>query len=55
MLDKSFNLLFYLKKPKNYSGGKMPTYLRITVNDEAKEITTKKQCGPPNGIQNQIN
>lgn len=27
MLSKTFNLLFYLKKPKNYVNGKMPIYL----------------------------
>ena len=46
MLDKSFSLLFYLKKPKNYVNGKMPIYLRITVNGVAKEITTKRECEP---------
>ncbi len=32
MLDKSFGLLFYLKKPKNYCKGVVPIYLRITVD-----------------------
>ena len=46
MLDKSFSLLFYLKKPKNYLHGKMPIYLRITVDGRANEITTKRECEP---------
>lgn len=34
MLEESFGLLFYLKKPKNYSKGQLPIYLRITVGEE---------------------
>jgi hypothetical protein len=32
MLEKSFGLLFYLKKPKNCEGGPVPVYLRIMVS-----------------------
>src|SRR5437764_15287083 len=46
MLEKSFSLLFYLKKPKNYQKGLMPIYLRITVDEIAKEISTGRQCDP---------
>lgn len=46
MLEKSFSLLFYLKKPKNYSNGVMPIYLRITVDGIAKEISTGRNCDP---------
>jgi hypothetical protein len=46
MLGKSFSLLFYLKKPKNYVNGKIPIYLRITVDGTPKEITTKRKCEP---------
>lgn len=46
MLEKSFSLLFYLKKPKNYSIGKMPVYLRITVDGIPKEISTGRNCDP---------
>jgi site-specific recombinase XerD len=46
MLDKSFSLLFYLKKPKKYVSGKISIYLRITVNGIRKEITTKRECDP---------
>lgn len=46
MLEKSFGLLFYLKKPKKYHGGKMPVYLRITVDGVAKEMVTHRKCEP---------
>lgn len=46
MLEKSFSLLFYLKKPKNYLKGNMPVYLRITVDGIPKEISTGRQCDP---------
>ena len=46
MLEKSFSLLFYLKKPKNYLKGPMPIYLRITVDGIPKEICTGRQCDP---------
>lgn len=37
------NLLFYLKKPKNYSIGLVPIYLRITVSNKRAEISTGKE------------
>jgi len=46
MLEKSFSLLFYLKKPKNYHKGSIPIYLRITVDGIPKEISTGRQCDP---------
>jgi site-specific recombinase XerD len=46
MLDKSFGLLFYLKKPKNYKKGPVPIYLRITVDGIPKELSTKRVCEP---------
>ena len=46
MLEKTFSLLFYLKKPKNYLKGAMPIYLRITVDGIPKEISTGRQCDP---------
>src|SRR5688572_28769778 len=46
MLEKTFSLLFYLKKPKNYLKGIMPIYLRITVDGIPKEISTGRQCDP---------
>ncbi len=46
MLEKSFGLLFYLKKPKNYVKGTMPIYIRITVDGIPKEIAVKRECDP---------
>lgn len=46
MLETTFSILFYLKKPKGYVSGVMPVYMRITVNGVPKEITTKRECEP---------
>lgn len=46
MLGKNFSLLFFLKKPKNHVSGDMPIYMRITVDGQAKEMTTSRQCDP---------
>lgn len=46
MLETSFSILFYLKKPKGYSRGEVPVYMRITVNGARKEIGTKHSCEP---------
>jgi len=46
MLDKSFGLLFYLKRPKNYVKGEVPIYLRITVDGTPKELSIKRSCDP---------
>jgi site-specific recombinase XerD len=46
MLEKSIGFLFYLKKPKNYTEGGLPIYLRITVSGEAKELSIKRLCEP---------
>ena len=43
-MEKSFGLLFYLKKPKNFKEGQRPVYLRITVNGISSEICTKRKC-----------
>src|SRR3989337_4174976 len=42
MLEKSFTILFYLKKPKNYLKGPIPVYLRITVDGVPKELSVKR-------------
>jgi hypothetical protein len=46
MLEKSFSILFYLKKPKGYEKGAMPIYVRITVDGVPKELATKRTCEP---------
>ncbi len=45
-MKTTFSLLFYLKKPKNYTGGLMPVYVRITVDDQRSETTTGRECDP---------
>jgi len=46
MLGKSFSLLFFLKKPKNYASGDMPVYMRITADGQPREMTTSRHCNP---------
>jgi hypothetical protein len=45
-MKTNFSLLFYLKKPKNYTDGTVPIYLRITVNGKRAETTTARSCDP---------
>ncbi|MEN0054501.1 MAG: phage integrase SAM-like domain-containing protein [Mucilaginibacter sp.] len=45
-MKTNFSLLFYLKKPKNYSDGLVPIYLRITVAGKRAETTTARSCDP---------
>jgi hypothetical protein len=42
MLEESFGLLIYLKKPKNYVEGPLPLYLRITVDGNVKELSLNR-------------
>lgn len=46
MLSKSFSMLFYLKKQKNYVQGKQPIYLRITINAVRMELSMQRECDP---------
>lgn len=45
-MSKNYSLLFYLKKPKNYTSGPKPIYMRITVDGIPKEVSTGKECDP---------
>lgn len=45
-MEKSFSLLFYLKKPKHYLSGLIPIYLRITVDGISKEISISRGIEP---------
>jgi len=38
MVGKTFSLLLFLRKPKNYNAGTAPVFLRITVDGIPKEI-----------------
>lgn len=46
MLSKTFTLLFYLKKRSNYIGGRLPIYLRFTIDGQRIEMATKRECEP---------
>lgn len=46
MVGKTFSLFFYLKKPKNYTTGQIPVYLRITVDGIRKEISFGREWIP---------
>ena len=46
MLEKSFTILFYLKKQKKYVKGVQPIYLRLTVDGIPKELSTKQFWDP---------
>ncbi|MDQ1138646.1 site-specific integrase [Pedobacter agri] len=45
-MKTNFSLLFYLKKQKNYRGGHVPVYLRITVGGKRAEMTSGLECDP---------
>lgn len=45
-MKTTFSLLFYLRKPKNYTRGLIPVYLRITVNGQRSETTAGRECDP---------
>ena len=46
MLEQTLGILFYQKKPKRYTHGPIPVYLRLTVDGIQKEIATKHSCLP---------
>ncbi len=41
-MNKTFNLLFYVKKSKINAAGEVPIYLRITIDGKITEISTKR-------------
>jgi hypothetical protein len=42
----NFRLLFILNSRKNYRGGHLPVYLRISVSGKGAEITSGLECDP---------
>jgi len=46
MLEKSFGLLFFMRKPKNYKTGLLPIYIKITVDGQPKELSAKRKWDP---------
>ncbi|MFY1047566.1 site-specific integrase [Chryseobacterium sp. GP-SGM7] len=45
-MNKTFNLLFYVKKSKINAIGDIPIYLRITIDGKITEISTKRAVNP---------
>lgn len=45
-MNKTFNLLFYVRKSKINSLGEAPIYLRITIDGKKCEISTKRTIQP---------
>jgi len=45
-MNKTFNLLFFLKKSKIKANGTVPIYLRITIDGKPKEISSKRNIFP---------
>lgn len=45
-MQNSISLLFYLKKPKAYTSGTTPIYLRITTNGQRAEVSTGREWQP---------
>lgn len=45
-METNYSVLFYLKKPKGWTKGPAPIYMRITVNGDGKEVSTGRQCEP---------
>ena len=45
-MELNYSLLFYLKKPKNYTSGEIPVYMRFTVDGIPKECATTRTADP---------
>jgi site-specific recombinase XerD len=45
-MNKTFKILLFLRKPKNYKEGKMPIYLRLTIDGESFEMNISRECEP---------
>ncbi len=43
-MDKSFGCFFYLKKKGKSLNEELPVYLRITVDTDSVNISTKRKC-----------
>jgi hypothetical protein len=45
-MEKRFGLLFFQRKRRNLTNGEAPVYMKITVDGESVEISTKRKCTP---------
>lgn len=46
MVPKTFNILFFIRKPKGTATGPYPIYMRITVDGNQKEFSIGRKCIP---------
>ena len=46
IMKSNFHLLFYLRRQKNFKGGAVPIYMRITVSGRRAELSAGRQCLP---------
>jgi integrase len=46
MLEKSLGLMFFLKRPRNYDGGPVYVYLKVTVDGKSKDLSVKRSWEP---------
>lgn len=45
-MNTTLKVLFLLRTPKNYSGGVVPVYMRITVDGQRFEVATQREVDP---------
>lgn len=45
-MKSNFHLLFYPRKQKNYKGGPMAIYMRITVSGKRADMSAGRECDP---------
>ena len=43
-MNKSFGLFFFLKKAKGFVSGEIPIYLRVTIDGESFDLSSKRKC-----------
>ena len=51
-MKKTFNILFYIRRDKADSNGRVPIYCRITVNGERSELAIKRDVQVDRWIPN---
>jgi site-specific recombinase XerD len=45
-MEKSFGLYFHLKKNRNIDEGELHVYMRLTIDGDYCEVSTKRKCDP---------
>ncbi|HKZ36958.1 MAG TPA: phage integrase SAM-like domain-containing protein, partial [Chryseolinea sp.] len=45
-MSARFSFIFFQKKPKNYHGGPIPIYMRVSMDSRRTEISTKRRWDP---------